>query len=471
MYHIFKTELNRKLKNPVLWIMILIITVLLYINIERSYESNEFDNILKYDPAIIYDDEETRVTDAYKEEIFGKNYEEYNTRYPGWDTPSFYEIKLDNYGKYREAYYDNDFKEKGRIESFRTLLDANYYTQAPDNRDGELSKYICEIANNELWHKVSGGIKHEDINFASNREATGVYPYLYNIIRSIFDARYYHYLSSNNLDYIESNAYIEFNNLYVLYNWITEIIPILVVFVTILLSYDLINKDIKEGSTKLIITQSIPRWKYYIGKFFASLIIVLFVIMLPLTISNIYLKFNVKSQPINYPIVYDNQGLKKIKPSFNYMEENLEKYGRYEYKAFYKIPYSKANVYEGQLFVPLYQRNTDLIGFDKFLLLTFFYNLLFIMFIIAFVQLISSIFNNVIISLFATVGIYGGFYYLFRPFLHGKHYNLCPFTMNNGARIVAGTHNVTMLTATIILISSTILFLVIGLKYFKIKEI
>lgn len=207
------------------------------------------------------------------------------------------------------------------------------------------------------------------------------------------------------------------------------------------------------------------------GKFFASLIIVLFVIMLPLTISNIYLKTNVKSQPINYPIVYDNQGLTSFKPSFNYMEENFETYERYEYKAFYKIPYSKANIYVGQLFVPLYQRNTDLIGFDKFLLITFFYNLLFIMFMIAFVQLVSSIINNVILSLFAIVGIYGGFYYLFKPFLHGKHYNLCPFTMNNCARIVAGTHNVTMLTAFLVLIFSTLILLFIGIKYFKKKSI
>ena len=127
--------------------------------------------------------------------------------------------------------------------------------------------------------------------------------------------------------------------------------------------------------------------------------------MLPLTIFNIYLKFNVKSQPINYPIVYDNQGLKKIKPSFNYMEEKLKKYEKYEQIAFYKIPYSKVD--SSQFKWPLYQRNIDLIGFDKFLLLTFFYNLLFIIFVIAFIQLISAIFNNVIVSLFATVGIYG----------------------------------------------------------------
>ena len=451
MYHIFKTELKRKFKNPVLWIMILIITVLLYINIERSYEANEMDIILNYQPGII--------VLSRDESYFDDSPITFNDNY----SDSYNSIVSYTFEISRKAYFDHDLVKLNKIGSFRSLLSVNLYANSigNGNRDDVLSKYLCQIANEELWDKVSDGTKYEDIDFSYNGRLN-----LYNVISTIFRARYYYYLSINNLDEIEKN---EFNNLYVLYNWTTEIIPILVVFVTILLSYDLINKDVKEGSTKLLITQSIPRWKYYIGKFFASLIIVLFVIMLPLTISNIYLKFNVKSQPINYPIVYDNQGLKKIKPSFNYIKENLKKYEKYEQVAFYKIPYSKVD--STQFKWPLYQRNTDLIGFDKFLLLTFFYNLLFIMFIIAFVQLISSIFNNVIISLFATVGIYGGFYYLFRPFLHGKHYNLCPFTMNNGARIVAGTHNVTMLTATIILISSTILFLVIGLKYFKIKEI
>lgn len=449
MYYIFKNEVKRKFKNPVLWIMILIMIILLYINIERSYEANEIDIILNYQPGII---------EQGRDESYLDNS---SITFDDRHSDSFNSILSYNFEVGRKAYFNHDLVKLNEISSFNNLLHANLYANSIENRDDVLSKYLCQIANEELWDKVSDGTKYEDIDFSNNGRFN-----LYNVISGIFEARYYYYLSINNLDVIEKN---EFNNLYVLYNWITEIIPILVVVVTILLSYDLINKDVKEGSTKLLITQSIPRWKYYIGKFFATVIVVLFVIMLPLTIFNIYLKFNVKSQPINYPIVYDNQGLKKIKPSFNYMEENLKKYEKYEQIAFYKIPYSKVD--SSQFKWPLYQRNIDLIGFDKFLLLTFFYNLLFIIFVIAFIQLISAIFNNVIVSLFATVGIYGGFYYLFRPFLHGKHYNLCPFTMNNSARIVAGTHNVTMLTAAIILISSAILFLVIGLKYFKVKEI
>ena len=213
-----------------------------------------------------------------------------------------------------------------------------------------------------------------------------------------------------------------------------------------------------------------PRWKYYLSKFFASTIIVVFTIILPLIVTNLYLKTNIKSQPMNYPIVYDKQGLTKLKPSFNFMEENFETYGKYEHQAFYKIPYSKMDTTKN-LSVPLYQQNTDLIGFNKFLMLTSIYTLLFIMFMVSFIQLCSTIFNNTIISLLATTGIYGLFYFLFNPYLYGKNYNLCPFTMSNSARIVAGTHNVTMLTAFLVLTSATLILLFVGTKYFKRKEI
>lgn len=135
-----------------------------------------------------------------------------------------------------------------------------------------------------------------------------------------------------------------------------------------------------------------------------------------------------------------------------------------------KIPYSKMDNHP-QIMTPLYQRNVDLIAFDKFLLLSFFYMILFIMFLVAFVQLCSAIFNNAYLSLFVSTALYGGFYFMFKPFLHGKNYNLCSFTMNNSAIIVAGTHNVTMLTAFLVLTSSTVILQLIGIKYFKKKSI
>ena len=473
MYHIFKNEIKRKLKNPVLWILILMMIILLYISVRKSFEANEFDAILKYDPAYIYFDEEIRFSDAFKHSInvFGKNYEEYYDYHPGVESPSFYKARLDNYEIEKEAYYDNDIKEQNRTNSFNELLYANHKANSDAFQNNYLLQYICEVANNELWEKVSGGIKYDDINFSNVSHVSDTETrFLYDVIKSVSSARYSYYLYSNNLKPIPSGEYVEFNNLYVINKWIKEIIPMILVLILLLLNYDLINKGVKEGSTKLLISQSMPRWKYYLSKFFASTIIVVFTIILPLIVTNLYLKTNIKSQPMNYPIVYDKQGLTKLKPSFNFMEENFETYGRYEHQAFYKIPYSKMDTTKN-LSVPLYQRNTDLIGFNKFLMLTSIYTLLFIMFMVSFIQLCSTIFNNTIISLLATTGIYGLFYFLFNPYLYGKHYNLCPFTMSNSARIVGGTHNVTMLTAFLVLTSATLILLFVGTKYFKRKEI
>lgn len=462
MYYIFINEIKRKFKNPVLWTLILIMIVLLYINIERSYESNEIDIILSYQPGINLLSADEYYTDSIKEYNFRKDYEDYLSYWNNGKSLSLYNVDLQNYELGKKAYFDNDIKEGNRITAFSNLLLANYMANSINNSHSTLSKYICQIANEELWDKVSNGVKYEDIDFSNKLHYS-----LHNVISYIFNTRYNYYLYCNNLELIETN---EFNNLYVLYDWILNIIPIAVIIIGILLNYDLINKDIKEGSTKLLITQSLSRWKYYLGKFFAGTVIVLFTLIVPLFICNTYLKTQVPTQPMNYPIVYDEQGLKRFKPSFNYIEENFKTYDRYEYRAFYKIPYSKVDNHP-QIQWPLYQRNVDLIAFNKFILIAFFYLLLFTMFLVAFVQLCSAVFNNIYLNLFATILIYGGMYFLFKPYLYGRNYNLSPFTMNNSARIVAGTHNVTMLTAFLALTFSTVILLFTGIKYFKKKNI
>ncbi|MCT4544579.1 MAG: ABC transporter permease subunit [Vallitalea sp.] len=467
MYSILKIELKRKLKNPVVWILVAIMIILLYVNIDRSIESNEISKILDYDPHLIKVDEKTYYTRKWKEKWNEKNYEDYVSKYDKDNmSRSYYNALMHNYDVNIKNFQEGNYIKINKTQAFSSLLYANHEANSERNKYTSFSKYLCDIANKELWDKVSDGVKYENIDF-KNMGYMFVSPrsYLYDTIKHIFSARRSYYLYSNNL----LIKFEEFNNLYVLNDWINSIVPIIIIIISILLNYNLINKDVKEGSTKLLITQSIPRRKYYIGKFFEGTIIVIITVMIPLLISNIYIKTQLKTQPMKHPIVYDKQGIKTFKPSFNYIEKNFEKYEKPVEVDFYKMPYSvKSNDIVPS---PLYQRNINLIGFDKFLLLTFLYSILFIMFMVAFVQLCSAILNNVYLSLLASTAIYSLFYFLFKPFLYGKHYNLCPFTMNNGARIVAGTHNVTMLTALLVLGLSTIVLLLVGVKYFKKKGI
>lgn len=83
-------------------------------------------------------------------------------------------------------------------------------------------------------------------------------------------------------------------------DWIKNVIPIIVIIVVILLNYDLINRDVREGSLKQLITQSTSRWKYYISKFIAGMVMATFVIIFSLAISIIILNIKVKSEPMNF---------------------------------------------------------------------------------------------------------------------------------------------------------------------------
>src|SRR5699024_6141683 len=243
------------------------------------------------------------------------------------------------------------------------------------------------------------------------------------------------------------------------------ILPTIIVILCILLNYNSINKEVIDGSVKLILTQSIPRWKYYISKYFNGVIITIFVAFLPMFITNLFLGTQIGFRSMDYPVIYDGQGIRRFKPAFNFIESKTE-VKTWDYTSFFKMTHKKS--FEG---VNLHQRNIDIIPFYKFLLLSLLFTLLFTMFLVAFVQLLSALINNKILSLIATTGIFVISYYIFKPFLYEEHYNLCPFTMNNGARIVAGTHNVTMLTAFIVLTLSTVIFLLLGIRYFNKKEI
>jgi len=148
MYYIIKNELERKLKNPVFWVLILMIVILLYINIQRSYESNEFDKILSYIPGVtIIDDEDIVFTESMKEYWYGKNYEDYISQSSYFISRSLYDVELQNYELDKKAYIENDIEERYRISAFSALLTANTYANSINNTDSYLSKYICEIAN------------------------------------------------------------------------------------------------------------------------------------------------------------------------------------------------------------------------------------------------------------------------------------------------------------------------------------
>lgn len=190
---------------------------------------------------------------------------------------------------------------------------------------------------------------------------------------------------------------------------------------------------------KLILTQYTPRWKYYLGKYFSGVLIVLFILFVPMVIINIVLGIREGFQPLNYPVLYDKQGLTRFVPAFNYIEKANQIHGQIT-KGISDLP--RVPLEDGYYTI---QRNIDIIPYYEFILLSVVYMVLFILFLVAFVQLFSALINNQILSIAATTGVYGIAYLLGREALTERYYNLNPFTMHNSGRIVAGTHNINWL--------------------------
>jgi ABC-type transport system involved in multi-copper enzyme maturation permease subunit len=372
-----------------------------------------------------------------------------------------YDLLVDIVDQQNKYYKTKDFKNFYKISCFGNIIDA--HSTVGSNSTNPFIKKILDKKSLEIWDEVSDGIKYEDINF--QKGTSGVEHEFSQFIMHMLNLKYNYYMYENNIGYYSNEDY---NNMGFTYRFLITMIPILIIIIGILTNYDNINKEVNEGSTKLILTQSTSRWKYYLSKYFSGVIIVLFIIIVPMVIINIILGIKYGFQPANFPVFYDKQGLTRFLPAFNYLEKYKEFYG-YEYRwGISSTPLVPLGAGDGIIMI---QRNINIIPYYQFILLSIIYLILFTLFLVAFVQLFSTLINNQIISIAAILGIYGGMYFLGKGFLTERHYNVNPFTMHNSARIVAGTHNVTMLTAAIILISSTILFLAIGLKYFKVKEI
>ncbi len=460
MFSLVKTDLKRKFKSSVVWLLIFIMMILSYSYLKGGIERSELDAIASYHPGIVDREEYFSKPVSY---YYCDSYEEYIEEYPAEGlSESYYNTEVNIHKDKEKAFNEGNEKEYMRLESFEALLYANFFSKSSGAESALFVDEICKRENNKLWDKVSGGIKYEDIDFKNTGgKGNSLAEILAVITSNIFAARYRYYLYTHSLDPIIE----EYNNIGVLYNYLINIFPTVLVIVCILLNYDSVNKEVTDGSVKLILTQSTPRWKYYLSKYFTGIIITLLVVILPIFISNLYLGSQIGFKPINYPVIYDGQGIRRFKPAFNYMESKFD-ITAWDYTAFFRMPYKI-----GFEFDKLYQRNIDIVPYYKFILLSFLFTLLFVMFLVAFVQLFSALMNNKVLSLMTITGIFAASYYIFKPFLYEEHYNLCPFTMNNGARIVAGTHNVTMLTALIVLTVSTTIFLLIGVKYFSKKEI
>jgi len=451
MFTLIKMDLKQRIKSPLTWFIILILCMISLLNImdkreERSYRPFSGHDINRWERSY-YDwgqfyDERDRISipvAVYSNEMLTKTME---------DAIS--------------ANRNNDIREVTRLLTFNHLLRAKggFVT---NNTIG--NPYFNNEAL-EMWDEVSGGIPYENINFFPTGNAFGETKYY-----QLLYAKYYYQLYVNDLEPIYSD---DVNNITYLYDYFFNVVPLFVLIIPILFIYNIINKEKNSGSLKLVLTQSISRWKYYISKWVSGVVHVISMLILPPAFISTILGLKDGFVSFKYPTLF----LKNTMTSFgtvpNYLdaikmqEGHLTRFGFRSTTFSYFAPSHRIVIHPYHIYP---HERVDVIPFYQYLLMVLLLTVLFVAFAVALVQLISAIINKEIISFVGATGIFAVGTLISSPFKEGKNLNLSPFTMEHGSRIVIGTYNISALGSTLILLASTLLLLVIGCRYFKTKEI
>ncbi len=450
MLELVGIELKRRLRNPLTWFIIAVLCLMSLLNIiemknkrlDRHFIGHDIHSFgskhLNNWAEIKFDD--------MKKELYPKQY--YST-YLYTDLPK----------QIVEANKENNISEINRLFAFYNLVKAKrgYVTNDP------IRSKVFEKKAIDIWRDVSGGIPYDDINFypifsgISNMEE---YYFLW--------AKYYHQLYIKDLEPIYPD---DANNITYTYNYFYDILPFFIIIITILLTYNNINKDKNIGSLKLLFTQSVHRRDYYIGKWIGGTIQLLIIFLLPPMITNIVLRLTNHFVPMNYPILYLKDTMISFNSIPNYSEVAKSQWGFIPTFGLNTTISKYAPGHELVIDTVFPHRRMEFISFYKYLFILLLLTILFIAFAVALVQLMSAIINKEIISFVAASAVFILGTLVSSPFKYGEHLNLSPFTMEHASRIVIGTYNVTALTSIIILSLSTLLLLTIGVRYFNRKEI
>ena len=251
-------DLKKRMKSPITWLLIWIILMTSYFKIDEIKTERLYRNFIEK-----YDTSKAEMYISYKDDEYFWNAND-KTR----------AIMVDTSEKLLEAEKRGDYKSYNKHEALLHLISAKL----------SMSNDIIQItaAENqikEIWDDVSDGIKYEDTNIAHwGMESNALVEF-----SQLYRAKLHHYLFINDLEVIYED---DLNNINFAYKYVFDILPLFLIISTILLMYNSINKEVNNESAKLILTQSIPRWEYYISKYISALIHVLFIVYTPFVFVN-----------------------------------------------------------------------------------------------------------------------------------------------------------------------------------------
>lgn len=354
-----------------------------------------------------------------------------------------------------QVAFEDDYIEYARLSSFRMLLTYKLYGVG----NSEMSEAGVEKVIGDIWKDVSGGVPFDSVDFrpfsSLYSDRLGTY---------LTAARFYQRIYKNELriEYTDENTTAS-----VVYRYLDDVLPIALLFLGIFFSFQSINKEKENGSLKLLITQSMHRSKIYIAKWISGVIQIMTALFIPIFIVFAAIFIKTGNSGLKYPLPYLQGIFSRVVPIANYAMTSEG--GEPATLATRGIGHIATSVPMTNIWI--FHPDVSYMSLAGYIVSIFILTLFFTAFIVAFVQLISTIINNTQLSLAATLSSMGVIILLSIPFTHGERINVSPFTLFRPTRIIEGLYNITPLTSIIILFFSTVILMTIGSHIFKRKAI
>ncbi len=394
---------------------------------------------------------------------------------PESDTSFFMGLSIEQVAQMEPKYYpalqlqNNSIKainlasQRGdhfEVLRLNTLL---YLMLAKQTWYGEKIKenYFDTVAR-PIWDSLKTGLNYDDYDRGQ---------FSFPAIRSYNNFRSFQYYALlNEKQYLKIEKWDVNTHTYTS-SYFNKYLPICICAITLVFTYNSINKEKGMGSLKLLLTQDKRRYTYYLAKWISNVASVSLVVLLPWILVTSFLWLTYGAQPMDYPALGLKSGMERLMPISNLVEKSHRDYegdfmsgevlAPMPAKDLSEIDVYKADIHPRISWLPFYQ----------YMLTTMILTLLYIGFIVALVLLISALINHQVLSLvvaalFCVIGTA-----LSWPYTQGTHLNISPFGMNNGFRIVNGSYNTTSLMAILVLTVATVMLLVCGTVYFKKKAI
>lgn len=416
-----------------------------------------FLKINDYNNKSILDDNSRLYTKAKEIEDRGKSGLNYYIR----DNEDRIDEKIVNSYKFMEkigidmqmAIKDNDYKEYNRLSTLGKILTSkDIAINESILREMSLKKQVSN-----MWNELSGEVHYDDIYF----ENTGQKGKALFFHRFLTEVKHDYGLYKEDLVHIDP-YYIDSTTF--IYTYMRDILPLILMIIIIILSFDSVNSEWTGGNQKMILTSIYSRNKYILSKVIVGIMYSLSVILIPLMVISMGYGIFDGFKNFNYPLLYSKDSFTAFKTINNYVEFDMSNVGynlSLGLSTYSGFPKAEMGMSNSLTIAPLY----------KILLLGLIILILYITFYVILSTLISSMQKNKIISFVLLILISIGATFISMPLRLEEHINLSPFSMNNPIRILNGTYNTTGISSIIVLLVGSILLLLFNLYYFKRKDI